>query len=256
MSTLILIYHAVSDAGGGAVNPHHLPWRNFEAQVRYVSEHQFNVLSWRELTDNDRRNAEMRLVFTFDDGARSDLDSARLLAQHGFDALFFVSTSLLGTPGYLTPQEILELSRAGMGIGSHAHRHEVMTPRTESESRVEFARSKGILEDIVQSPVFHFSFPGGAYNRRLLNIGRSCGYRYFFTSDWGVNGERQRAAGVFRRTSVLNTFDARDIEALVRRRNYFRRQLAFRAKELGKKVLSDEGYSRLRRAFLDVRRTR
>lgn len=255
MTTLILNYHAISEAGGGLDNPHHLPRRVLEAQLTRVRESGKSAVSWRQLGGHDD-GSSLKVAFTFDDGYRSDLDSAAMLARHGFDGLFFVSTSRIGAPGYLTGEEVVQLHRAGMGIGSHAHHHEHMTLRAGAQLEAEFRQSKAILEDLLQAPVEHFSFPGGAYDDAVLATGRRCGYKYFHTSDWGVNGPRQRASGLFRRMSIINTQGPADIDALLAQRGRYRRQAAFLAKELGKKLLSEEGYSRLRRAILQAKRAR
>lgn len=255
MTTLILNYHAVSEAGGGLDNPHHLPRRALDAQLARIRESGKPAVSWRQLQQRDD-NSTLGVAFTFDDGYRSDLESAAMLARHGFDGLFFVSTSRIGTPGYLDRGEILELHQAGMGIGSHAHHHEHMTLRAGAELEAEFRQSKAILEELLQAPVEHFSFPGGAYDDTVLASGRHCGYKYFHTSDWGVNGPRQRAAGLFRRMSIINTQGPADIDALLAQRGRYRRQAAFWAKELGKKLLSEDRYARLRRAILQAKRAR
>lgn len=253
MTTLILNYHAISDAGGGLDNPHHLPRRALEAQLARIRESGKPAVSWRQLEQRDD-SSKLGVAFTFDDGYRSDLDAAALLARHGFDGLFFVSTSRIGAPGYLDRNEVIALQKSGMGIGSHAHHHEHMTLRTGAALDAEFRQSKSILEELLQVPVEHFSFPGGAYDDRVVDAGRRCGFKYFYTSDWGVNGPRQRADGLFRRMSIINTQGPADIDALLAQRGRYRRQLAFWAKELGKKVLSEERYSRLRRAVLQAKR--
>lgn len=255
MTTLILNYHAVSEAGGGLDNPHHLPRSALEAQLERIRMRGANAVSWRQLEGADD-TSRLGVAFTFDDGYRSDLDSAELLRRYGFDGLFFVSTSRIGAPGYLSSEEIVALHRAGMGIGSHAHHHEHMTLRKGAELEAEFKTSRDILEDLLQSAVEHFSFPGGAYDAGVVDVGRQCGFKYFYTSDWGVNGPRQRVSRMFRRMSIINTQGPEDIDALLAQRGRYRRQAAFWAKELGKKLLSEERYARLRRSLLQARRSR
>jgi hypothetical protein len=70
-----------------------------------------------------------------------------------------------------------------------------------------------------------------------------------FTSDWGINTQRHRRARVFRRTALLNDLDLEQFDALLRLRNYYARQVGFRAKELAKKTLGANGYVKLRRAL-------
>jgi peptidoglycan/xylan/chitin deacetylase (PgdA/CDA1 family) len=253
MRTLILIYHGTSDGGGGHENLHGLPKRNLRDQMDHLARTNRRVLSWRELASGpgigDRPG--LTIALTFDDGCQSDLENARLLKARGFDALFFIATEYIGQRGYLSVGEILELHTLGMGIGSHSHRHALLTPMSDAQIEQNLSRSKRILEDIVQTPIRHLSFPGGGYSSRVLRVGRSVGYQDFFSSDWGVNMQSQFAKGVFRRTSVLNSLDVAQFEALLSLRNYRARQTLFQVKELTKRALGEDRYWRLRQALVD-----
>ena len=65
-----------------------------------------------------------QLAITFDDGNISDLViAAPGLQQRGLKAEFFVLTGRIGKPGSLGAEDIRELMRAGMRIGSHGVAH-------------------------------------------------------------------------------------------------------------------------------------
>jgi peptidoglycan/xylan/chitin deacetylase (PgdA/CDA1 family) len=232
---------------------HGLPERNLRDQIDHLARSHRRVLSWRELTSDSGTSSPpgLTVALTFDDGCQSDLENARLLKARGFDALFFIATEYIGQRGYLSASEILELHALGMGIGSHSHRHALLTPMRDAQVEENLRHSKRILEDLVQTPIRHLSFPGGGYSSRVLRIGRLVGYRDFFSSDWGVNTESQFAKGVFRRTSVLNNLDIGQFEALLSLRHYGARQTLFQVKELTKRALGEDRYWRLRQALVD-----
>jgi peptidoglycan/xylan/chitin deacetylase (PgdA/CDA1 family) len=255
MSLLILIYHRVTENGGGRTNPHCLPMRNFREHMQYLRRSQYPVVSWREPgVDAALQHGEMRVALTFDDGYRSDLECAHVLRSLGYDALFFIATGCLGAESYLDRDGVVELQRLGMTIGSHSHNHVQLTSLDDAQAADDLRRSREVLEDIVQRPIEYFSFPGGAYDGRVLARARAAGYKYFFTSDWGINRKRELSSDLFRRTSVLNHLDTLQFDALLRQRNYYARRVGFRAKELAKKTLGANGYVKLRRALLSLLR--
>ncbi len=256
MSTLVLIYHGMTEVGGGTGNLHIMPRKNFVAQLEHLKSNRYPMASWRQLGEPATTGPRPRVAITFDDGYQSDLENARLLHAMGYDALFFVPTEYIGRPGYLSREDIVAIRKMGMGIGSHAHHHSVMAPLSETSIQTEFQTSKRILENILQEPVLHFSFPGGSYNQRMLQLGRQLSYRYFFTSDWGVNGPKQSAASVFRRTSVLNHTKTSQFDAMLQLRNYFARQVMFQTKEFAKRIAGEERYVKLRQSLLDTVRSR
>jgi peptidoglycan/xylan/chitin deacetylase (PgdA/CDA1 family) len=250
MTTLVLIYHGMSDDGGGTSNLHALPAQKFLEQIKHLKQSKYRLLSWRDLSNAFPTEGGHGVSITFDDGCASDLESARLLREHGYDAMFFIATELLGMPGYLTRDDIVTLRAMGMGIGSHAHHHAMMGPLSETEITRQFRESKNILEDILKEPVEHFSFPGGSYDQRMLEIGRQIGYRYFFTSDWGSNNFKQCRAGVFRRTSVLNHLSISQFDDLISSRHDLTRRFLFGVKEFAKRAAGEERYIKLRQMLL------
>lgn len=255
MSLLVLIYHRMSESGGGDGNVHWLPFRQFRQQIDHIQRTGYPVLSWRDFPAAAAAPG-MKIALTFDDGYRSDLDCARLLHSLGYDALFFIATDYLRQTGYLQRDDVAELRRLGMTIGSHSHRHIQLTPLDDAHVNDELRTSRAILESIVQQPVEHFSFPGGVYDNRVLEMSRQGGYKYFFTSDWGVNDAAQLATCVVRRTSVLNHLDTAQFDALLRQSNYYVRRLGFKTKEWMKKRLGPNRYVQVRRALLSLRKSR
>jgi len=252
MTTLFLMYHGMSDLGGGAADPHTLTRQKFTEQIEHLKNSNYRLISWGHFGNPPPSDGTQNVCITFDDGCASDLECARVLHTYGYDALFFIATEFIGRPGYLSREDIIALREMGMGIGSHAHHHAMMGSLSEAEVEAQFRNSKGILEDILHEPVVHFSFPGGSYNRRMLEIGRQAGFRYFFTSDWGNNGEKQYQTGVFRRTSLLNHQTISQFDDLVRSRHNLLHQALFETKEFTKRVVGEGSYVKVRKIPLEI----
>ena len=155
---LVLNYHGMSETGGRNVNLHCLPFAHLHEQMHHLKQHGYSVVPWATLVNTaDNR---LRVGLTFDDGRKSDLESAALLRSLGYSALFFIATNDIGKNGYVDRNDVIELQRLGMGIGSHSHHHVQLTPLSDARLETELATSKKILEGIVQSPIRTFLFQG------------------------------------------------------------------------------------------------
>src|SRR3954451_23093271 len=63
------------------------------------------------------------IVFTFDDGNKSDLYAAEELGRAGLEGHFFLLSGRLDQPHFLRGAEARQLAEAGMEIGLHGHSH-------------------------------------------------------------------------------------------------------------------------------------
>jgi peptidoglycan/xylan/chitin deacetylase (PgdA/CDA1 family) len=123
------------------------------------------------------------LCITFDDGTEDQYEAFLHLSETGRKAEFFVITSKVGTPGFLTWDQIREMSKAGMGIQSHTESHLPFPTLTDEEIEKELRISKErIKKEIGVEPKF-VSLPGGAFDERIPFIAQKCGYQ-------GVRGSK------------------------------------------------------------------
>lgn len=124
------------------------------------------------------------IVFTFDDGGVSFYTIiAPILEKYGWKGHFFISTKYIGTDGFLTGNQIKELSRRGHIIGSHSHRHKVLTEFSVNDIENELCTSVKILSDILEKPIDSISIPNGCYNKEILNIVHKNELRTVYTSN-------------------------------------------------------------------------
>ncbi len=122
------------------------------------------------------------LILTFDDGNISDFKiTFPILREKNIKATFFVNPSNIDSSGYLTRSHLLEMTEAGMEIGSHGLDHRYLVSINSSEAVREIRESKERLEEILCKKVFSFAPPGGHYKKWMLPIAREAGYRIFAT---------------------------------------------------------------------------
>ena len=106
------------------------------------------------------------VLFTFDDGGVSAATrSAPRLEAYAWRGLFFVTTDRIGTPGFVSEDQVRTLWARGHVIGSHTRSR---LRRLSSESRAtigaEWRKSVGALSEIVGDQVITASVPNGAFD--------------------------------------------------------------------------------------------
>lgn len=123
-------------------------------------------------------------ALTFDDGGRSALEIARELAERDWRAHFFVTTGLIGTPGFLDPEGIRTIARLGHVVGTHSVSHAKLTAMSSWDAlSEEWSASVATLTDLLGSPVTVGSVPGGWYSRKVARAAAAAGLRVLFTSE-------------------------------------------------------------------------
>jgi peptidoglycan/xylan/chitin deacetylase (PgdA/CDA1 family) len=125
------------------------------------------------------------LLLTFDDGGVSAYThAAGALERRGWRGHFFVTTGRIGTPTFLSREQIAELDRRGHVIGSHSATHPARMARCSyAEVLHEWRTSAGALANILGREVTAASVPGGYYSRRVAEAAAEAGIKYLFTSE-------------------------------------------------------------------------
>lgn len=140
---------------------------------------------FESILDVVRGRPEVRI--TFDDSNSSDYEIALpALLKRGMRATFFVVTERIGSSGFLSAQQVQQLDRAGMMIGSHGTRHRPWALLGASDLYCELNESRETLQGVVGKTVQEAACPFGSYNRRVLRALCAAGYVRVFTSDDGL----------------------------------------------------------------------
>lgn len=185
----VLMYHALEDAGhpAGAKDAgeqlYILQTEQFREQMAYLKQNGYRTCLLDELTVMETW-PEKTVVLTFDDGHESNYTLALpILQQYGFKAHFFITTGWIGTPYFLTPEQIKALHEAGMGIGSHGVTHRFLSDLPDNEAVSELTESRERLSAIVGSSVTSFSAPGGRITSSLASSASKLGYSVICNSE-------------------------------------------------------------------------
>lgn len=170
----ILTYHSLDDSRSVLSMPPEL----FRLQMQFLKDAGFAVVSLLELAETMGDGAalpEKAVVLTFDDGYENFYTNAfPILCQLGFEATVFVVADYVGRksdwPGQpkwvqadrlMSWQQLSEISRCGIAIGSHTLTHPVLSGLDGAVLWQEVYASRAKLEDRLGSRVQTFAYPYG-----------------------------------------------------------------------------------------------
>jgi peptidoglycan/xylan/chitin deacetylase (PgdA/CDA1 family) len=250
--TVFLMYHELEESGrplcqaeSGYVR-YVLPSSEFRAQMQFLKSN-----GWRGVTVSEGLSHQPENVaITFDDGCETDfICAAPVLQELGFGATFYVTTGSIGKRGYLNQSQLRELSSLGFEIGCHSMTHAYLTDLDEKGVYREIAEAKTQLEQLICSPVEHFSCPGGRHNERISDVALRAGYRTVATSRIHANSASTDRLALGRvpmmRATSLTTFGN-----LCSGQGLWLLNLFVHLREVMKMLLGNSVYDRLRDALL------
>ena len=253
----VLMYHAVLAPGSdpsGADAHYAVSREQFLNHLDIVQAHAARPTSVQQLLQ--QRDAP-GVAFTFDDGHESNAWAAQALADAGGSGDFFVNSSTVGTPGFLSWDALRDMRAAGMSIQSHGHRHRYLDDLPAADVRDELQRSKSIIEDRLGAPVTLFAPPGGRTSPDLPQVARALGYGAICSSRVGL-WRREGSDFDIPRLAVLLGTPAVQMNAWVQqdRGELLRQQLRYGVLRTGKRLLGNGNYERLRGGLLKLARGR
>jgi peptidoglycan/xylan/chitin deacetylase (PgdA/CDA1 family) len=196
------------------------------------------------------------VFLTFDDGGISALDpTCGLLERYGWRGHFFVTTRLIGTPGFMSASEVRELHRRGHVVGSHSVSHPgrmAALPRAQIDR--EWRESLATLSEIAGEPVRVASVPGGFYSREVARSAAAAGIEVLFTSQPAAATYMVDGCLVLGRYVVQRGMGPEWSAAFAagRRGARWRQAALWKAKGMAK-ALGGDAYVRLRKAILERR---
>ncbi len=192
MRAACLLYHDVIEGtdweSSGFTGPgtakYKLSRPEFEAHLAAIAK----VRHTPSRTAHELANASdetLPFLLTFDDGGESAITRiAGLLEKYGWHGHFLVTAGQINRKGFLNPEQIRILRRAGHVIGSHSFSHPVrMSHCSKEELTDEWTRSIKILSDILGEQVDTASVPGGYYSNRVGETAAAAGVRVLFNSE-------------------------------------------------------------------------
>jgi len=162
---------------------------SFDYQMDFLKRHGFEVISFDDLIEGikqGRQFARNTVVIQFDDGYEDNYKYAfPILKKYGFPAMIFLISDKVNTPNFLTWDEIKEMEKYNISVGSHT-RHHVYLPKADlAKAQDEIAGSKKIIEDHVGHSIDYFCYPSGGFNEDIKRLVQEAGYKAAVTTNRG-----------------------------------------------------------------------
>lgn len=138
---------------------------------------------------------ESSVVLTVDDAFTSFRDGGLpLLRCFGFPVTLFVNSDSIGTPGYLTWNELRALVAAGVEIGNQSASHDYLVDRRRGETpsqwrervRRDLVRAQETLSRELGVTPEIFAYPFGEYDPEIVAIVRELGFAGAVVQNSGV----------------------------------------------------------------------
>lgn len=185
----VLNYHQVNDKDDNALT---VKVKDFEEQMRYLAENNYNVITPSEMTEafkNNEKLPEKTVIITFDDGYKDNYENAYpILKKYNLKGTIFVITDYVSLyPNYITWDEAKEMQASGViNLESHTMDHLNLLKIGKNEARFQLSNSKYWLEAHLKKPVSFVAYPEGDYNEDIKNILKELKYEGAFTVNYGL----------------------------------------------------------------------
>lgn len=113
------------------------------------------------------------VTFMFDDGYKSTKTAAKpILDKYGFVGSSAAISSVVGSAGDMTAQDLRELQAAGWDIASHSVSHPHMDTLSTAGARTELQKSKSALQAMGLT-IDSFVWPYGDYNQGVIGLAQA-----------------------------------------------------------------------------------
>jgi peptidoglycan/xylan/chitin deacetylase (PgdA/CDA1 family) len=224
-----------------------LPIETFRSHLDWMKK---SCIRGLKVSEAVRYPAEPSVCITFDDGCETDLIAAApVLREFGFNATFYLTAGSLGTPGYLTANQVRELDTQGFEIGCHSMTHPYLSDLPEPELKREIIDAKLQIEQIVGHSIEHFSCPGGRFDRRTLEMARRAGFRTVANSLLHANSSRTSLYKLGR-VAMLRDMPLAEFAATCRGQGLWKKRLHHGTRRSVQRLLGNRVYDQLRKALL------
>ncbi len=131
--------------------------------------------------------SKYKYSITFDDGNLSDYYLAfEELQNQNLTGTFFIVPNWIDKKNHLSWDNVKEMAKYGMIIGSHSLSHPKFDMLSSDQCKIELLKSKSIIEDHIGISVNDFAFPFGVYNKMSVQHALDTGYKNIFTTKHGT----------------------------------------------------------------------
>lgn len=156
----------------------------FDKELAWLKENGYKTIPTESLKNGSV--PEKSIVLSFDDGYEDFfINALPLLEKYGFTASIALITERIGQPGYLSDDQIRNLTQKKFELMSHTESHPDLTAISLEKARKEILGSKEFLENSFGVGVSALVYPSGRHNKEIEKIVEEAGYKFAFTTNPG-----------------------------------------------------------------------
>jgi len=192
-------------------------WDEIAWMVRKTSLNSVKITQWESAISLDKNNIEktiravlLKVKKTKKTKMDAILEQLRVVLEcqieEPLDSLF------------MNWDQLREMQKGGMGIGSHTHSHEILSHVSTELQLQELAQSKKILDKELNTNISSFAYPvgrTGTYTEETIEALKVCGYKLAFTQLLGINTNPKQQRFELRRFPVDGNIEANMIPQLI-----------------------------------------
>lgn len=162
----------------------------FEKQIKFLVKHGHNFIHFSDLSDAKIEKIKKPTIIYFDDGFKDNiLNALPILKKYNISATIFIAPKYVdsGSAEYMNWDDIRQLKKEGIEIGSHTYNHLALSDVEASVVERELESSKSRIEKEVGCVIEVFSYPKGRVSNIAVKAVEKAGYKYAITTKYGVN---------------------------------------------------------------------
>jgi len=186
---IVLMYHRFEENKYPSTN---IKIADFIKQIDLIKKNNFSFVHANDFEESlVYLKSEKKILLTIDDAFKSFYDQAwPILKGKKIPFLLFVNTREIGSNGYMTWDQIKEISKEKFAhIGNHSYSHDYLVDKTDAEIRSDIDLAVADFKKNLEYESPFFSYPFGEYSNSFKNIIKNYGFKYAFGQHSGVTDE-------------------------------------------------------------------
>jgi poly-beta-1,6-N-acetyl-D-glucosamine N-deacetylase len=186
---IVLMYHRFEENKYPSTN---VRIADFIKQIDLIKKNGISFVNANNF-EEDLKNLKKKrkILLTIDDAFKSFYDQAwPILKKDKIPFLLFVNTREIGSSGYMTWNQIKEISKEEfVHIGNHSYSHEYLVDEADAVIRNDINLAISDFKKKLNFNSPFFSYPFGEYSNSFKNIIKNLGFKYAFGQHSGVVDE-------------------------------------------------------------------
>lgn len=178
----VMNYHAVNDINHSSLV---VTTSDFRDDMKYLANNGYTSITMDELYNYLVHNESLPdkpVLITFDDGYTDNYTNAfPILKEYHMQATLFMIGDAIGTDRFLSAEQLKEMDANGFHIEAHTYSHKRLTNLDDMTLQADLAKSRTVLESLLQRPIRYLAYPQGFNNELVQQRTKNAGYLMAFT---------------------------------------------------------------------------